>query len=192
MLKAAAVEPLVSAPPPESAWSSPCAIGFRHRTRPRRLPHCPASSPATRTNRRPDHFNNNLIRPPAWSACTLVLASTSPRTTGRRPAERPRRQRVGLLALRPDPGLPLVAGDLSLVPSTGGAYNIVATPVEFGARTSPRHDQAGPEGARGRHRHRATGQTWTEFDTAAITSSRRAPPRRAPPRERHPVAERDA
>jgi hypothetical protein len=120
----------------------------------------------------PTTFNNNLIRPSSMvglhpSLLAFDVAKDNGTATGQNNLGT---NGSGLLAL---PGQTQVyrwyAGDLSLVPTTGGAYNIVATPIEFGGTNLTPADmiKQGQKGLVGAIVIGPTGQTWTEFDTAA-------------------------
>jgi hypothetical protein len=59
------------------------------------------------------------------------------------------------------------AGDISLVPAAGGAYTVVATPVEFGGANLTPSDviKQGPKGLVGALVIEPAGTTWAETDT---------------------------
>ena len=131
-------------------------------------------------------FNNNLIRPssfvgihPALVAYDvniddgMAIGATGVQSNG-----------SGLLA---GPGQTQFyrwyAGDISLVPATGGAYTAVATPVEFGGANISPSDviKQGPKGLVGAIVIGPAGTTWAETDPCPTTRPRTPPRRSAPP-----------
>ena len=110
--------------------------------------------------RRLTTFNNNLIRPSSYVGLHPALVSYDVNIDDG--------MAIGATGLQSN-GSGLIAGpgqtqfyrwyagDISLVPAAGGAYTVVATPVEFGGANITPSDviKQGPKGLVGRARDRA-------------------------------------
>jgi hypothetical protein len=117
-------------------------------------------------------FNNNLIRPSSYVGLhpSLVAYDVNIDDGMAIGATGVQNNASGLIA---GPGQTQVyrwyAGDISLVPASGGAYTAVATPVEFGGANLTPADviKQGPKGLVGAIVVEPAGTTWAETDLVA-------------------------
>ncbi len=115
-------------------------------------------------------FNNNLIRPSSYVGLHPALVSYDVNIDDGMAigATGLGNNGAGLIA---GPGQTQFyrwyAGDISLVPAAGGAYTVVATPVEFGGANITPSDviKQGPKGLVGALVIEPAGTTWAEADT---------------------------